>query len=158
MSSVQFSCSVICDSSRSHGPQHTRPPCPSPTPGVYLNSSPLSWWCHPTKPAGITQLSRPWSRDSAGTDHVADQVQITWLSMPWSRGYHALMTWLRKHWWRGWSGTDHMAHVALITCLSDCDQWLTGSDHGTVHGLITYKGFSCKENIGSIPWCDIKMS
>ena len=32
---------------RPHGLQHTRPPCPSPTPGVYLNSCPLGWWCHP---------------------------------------------------------------------------------------------------------------
>ena len=30
-----------------HGLQHARPPCPSPTPGVYPNSCPLSWWCHP---------------------------------------------------------------------------------------------------------------
>ena len=28
--------------------QYARPPCPSPTPGVYSNSCPLSWWCHPT--------------------------------------------------------------------------------------------------------------
>ena len=31
-----------------HGLQDTRPPCPSPTPGVYSNSCPLSRWCHPT--------------------------------------------------------------------------------------------------------------
>ena len=31
-----------------HGLQHARPPCPSPTPGVYSNSCPLSWWCHRT--------------------------------------------------------------------------------------------------------------
>ena len=31
-----------------HEPQHARPPCPSPSPGVYQNSCPLSWWCHPT--------------------------------------------------------------------------------------------------------------
>ena len=31
-----------------HGLQHTRLPCPSPIPGVYSNSCPLSWWCHPT--------------------------------------------------------------------------------------------------------------
>ena len=31
-----------------HGPQHTRPPCPSPTPGVYSHSCPLSQWCHLT--------------------------------------------------------------------------------------------------------------
>ena len=40
--SVQFSCSVMFDSSRPHGPQHTRPPCSTPTPWVYSNSSPLS--------------------------------------------------------------------------------------------------------------------
>ena len=33
---------------RPHGLQHARPPCPSPTPGVYPNSCPLSRWCHPT--------------------------------------------------------------------------------------------------------------
>ena len=26
---------------------HARPPCPAPTPGVYSNTCPLSWWCHP---------------------------------------------------------------------------------------------------------------
>ena len=36
------------DSLRTHEPQHTRPPCPSPTPGVHLNPCPLSRWCHPT--------------------------------------------------------------------------------------------------------------
>ena len=33
---------------RPYGLQHARPPCPSPTPSVYSNSCPLSWWCHPT--------------------------------------------------------------------------------------------------------------
>ena len=39
-SSVQFSCSVVSDSLRPHESQHARPPCPSPTPGVYPNSRP----------------------------------------------------------------------------------------------------------------------
>ena len=47
-SSVQFICSVVSDSLWLHGLQHARPPCPSPTPGVYSNSCPLSLWCHPT--------------------------------------------------------------------------------------------------------------
>ena len=42
-SSVQFSRSVVSNSLRPHELQHTRPPCPSPTPGVYANSCPLSW-------------------------------------------------------------------------------------------------------------------
>ena len=41
--SVQFSHSVVSDSLQPHGLQHARPPCPSPTPGVYSNSCPLSW-------------------------------------------------------------------------------------------------------------------
>ena len=46
-SSVQFSCSVVSNSLRPHELQHTRPPWPSPTPGVYPNSCPSSRWCHP---------------------------------------------------------------------------------------------------------------
>ena len=46
--SVQFSHPVTSDSLQPHGLQHTRLPCPSPTPGIYPNSCPLSWWCHPT--------------------------------------------------------------------------------------------------------------
>ena len=46
--SVQFSRSVMSDSLRPHGLQHARLPCPSPTPGVYSDSCPLSQWCHPT--------------------------------------------------------------------------------------------------------------
>ena len=45
-SSVQFSRSVVSDSLRPHESQHARPPCPSPTPGVYPNSCPPSQWCH----------------------------------------------------------------------------------------------------------------
>ena len=47
ISSVQFSCSVVSDSLRPHESQHTRPPSPSPTPGVHSDSCPLSQWCHP---------------------------------------------------------------------------------------------------------------
>ena len=48
ISSVQFSHSAVSDSLRPHEPQHSRPPCPSPTPGVHTNSCPSSQWCHPT--------------------------------------------------------------------------------------------------------------
>ena len=46
--SVQFSRSVMSDSLQPHEPQHTRLPCPSPTPGACSNSYPLNQWCHPT--------------------------------------------------------------------------------------------------------------
>ena len=47
-SSVQFSHSVVSNSLWPQGLQHTRPSCPSTTPGGYSNSCPLSRWCHPT--------------------------------------------------------------------------------------------------------------
>ena len=40
-----------------HGLQHARPPCPSPTPGVYSNSCPLSQWCHPTISSCVVPFS-----------------------------------------------------------------------------------------------------
>ena len=43
----QFSCSVMSNSLQPHESQHTRPPCPSPTPGVHSKSCPSSWWYHP---------------------------------------------------------------------------------------------------------------
>ena len=45
--SDQISHSVVSDSLRPHESQHTRPPCPSPTPGVHWDSGPSSQWCHP---------------------------------------------------------------------------------------------------------------
>ena len=45
---VQFSHSVVSNYLQPHGLQHAWSPCPSPTPGVYSNSCPLSRWCHPT--------------------------------------------------------------------------------------------------------------
>ena len=44
----------LCDP---HELQHTRPPCPSPTPRVYPNSCPLSWWCHPTISSPVVPFS-----------------------------------------------------------------------------------------------------
>ena len=52
-SSVQFSYSVVSTSLQPHGLQQARLPCPSPTPGVYSDSCPLSQWCHPTSSSSI---------------------------------------------------------------------------------------------------------
>ena len=52
-SSVAHSCPTL----RPHGLQHTRPPCPSPAPGVYSNSCPLSRWCHPTILSSVIPFS-----------------------------------------------------------------------------------------------------
>jgi len=63
-----FSCSVLSDSLQSHGLQHTRLPCPSPSPGVCSNSCPLSRWCHPTISSSFVPLSSClWSFPASGS-------------------------------------------------------------------------------------------
>ena len=52
-SSVTQSCPTL----QPHGLQHARPPCPSPTLGVYSNPCPLSWWCHPTISSSVVPFS-----------------------------------------------------------------------------------------------------
>ena len=55
--SVQFSHSVMSDSLQPHGLQLARPPCPTPIPGVYSNSCPLSWWYHLTISSSVIPFS-----------------------------------------------------------------------------------------------------
>ena len=65
---VQFSYTVMSDSLRPHGLKHARPPCLSPTPGIYSNSCPLSQSCHPTiSPSVIPFSSRLHSFPASGS-------------------------------------------------------------------------------------------
>ena len=66
--SVQFSHSVVSDSLWPHESQHTRPPCPSSTPGVYSNSCPSSRWCHPAISSSVIPFSScPQSLPASGS-------------------------------------------------------------------------------------------
>ena len=65
---IQFSHSVVSDSLRPHESQHTRPPCPSPTPGVYSNSCPSSRWCHQAISFSVVPFSScPQSLPASGS-------------------------------------------------------------------------------------------
>ena len=74
-SSVQFSHSVMSDSLLSHGSQHARPPCPSPTPEIYsvgIYSCPLSQWCHPTISSSVVPFSScPQSFPTSGSFQIS---------------------------------------------------------------------------------------
>ena len=62
----------VSDSLWPHVLQHARLPCPSPTPGVYSNSSPLSRWCHPTISSSVTPFSScPQSFPASGSFQVS---------------------------------------------------------------------------------------
>ena len=103
--SVQFSCPVVSDSLRPHELQHTRPPCPSPTPGVHPNSCPLSWWCHPAISSSVVPFSSCPQSLSASESFPMSQL-FTWGGQ--STGVSALASFLPKNsqnWsseWTGW--------------------------------------------------------
>ena len=63
--SVQFSCSSMSNSLQPHEPQHARPPCPSPTPGVHPNPNPLCRWGHPSISSSVLSSSCPQSFPSS---------------------------------------------------------------------------------------------
>ena len=92
--SVQFSRSVVSNSSQSHELQHARPPCPSPTPGVYSNSCPSSRWCiQPSHPLSSPSPPTPNPSQHQGlfqwvnSSHEVDKVlefQLQHQSFQWT--------------------------------------------------------------------------
>ena len=77
-SSVQFSCPVLSDSLRPHEPQHARPRCPSPTPGVHPNPCPSHQWCHPTISSSVVPFSScPQSFPASGSFQMSS-LHIRW--------------------------------------------------------------------------------
>ena len=103
--SVQFSRSVVSDSSQPHESQHSRPPCPSPTLGVHSNSRPSNRWCHPAILSSVVPFSS--CSQSLPTSESFPMSQLfTWGGQ--STGVSALASFLQKKsqgWsleWTGW--------------------------------------------------------
>ena len=72
--SVQFSCAVMSDSLQPHELQHASLPCPLPTPRVYPNSCPLSWWCHATIASSVIPFSScPQSFPASGSFQMSQR-------------------------------------------------------------------------------------
>ena len=76
--SVQFSCSVVSDSLPRCGLQHARPPCPSPTPGVYSNSCPLSRRCRPTISSSVVPSPPAFNLPSIRVFSNESLLRIRW--------------------------------------------------------------------------------
>ena len=101
-SSVQFSHSVVSDSLWPHGLLHARLLCTSPTPGVYSNSCPSRWWCHPTISSSVVPFSSclpsfPSSGSFSKSWFFTSGGQII--------GVSALALVLPIHWRRKWQPT-----------------------------------------------------
>ena len=118
-SSVQFSCSVVLNSLRPHGPQHARPPCPSSTPRVHPNPCPLSRWCHPIISSAVIPFSScPQSLPASGPF----QMSQLFASGGQSIGVSALVSVLPMNiqdWSLGWTGWFSLQSKGLSRVFSN---------------------------------------
>ena len=108
-SSVQFSHSVVSDSLRPHESQPTRPPCPSPTPGVHADSCPSSQWCHPAISPSVVPFSSCPDSLPASESFPMSQL-FTWGGQ--STGVSALASVLPKK-SQGWSPSEGTGWISL---------------------------------------------
>ena len=107
--SVQFSHSVMSDSLRPHESQHTRPPCPSPTPGVHSDSRPSSQWWHPSISSSVIPFSScPQSLPSSESFPMSQL--FAWGGQ--STGVSALASFLPKK-SQGWSPSEWTGWISL---------------------------------------------
>ena len=103
--SVQSIPSVMPDSLWPHEPQHTRLPCPSPTPGIHPNPCPLSWWCHLTVSSSAVRFSSyPQSFQASGSFPMSQFFSSGGQSIRVSNSTSVLL--MNTHGWSplGWTG------------------------------------------------------
>ena len=130
---IQFSRSVVSDSLRPHESQHTRPPCPSPTPGVHSNSCPLSQWCHPAISSSVVPFSScsqsppasesfpmsqlfAWNGQSIGVSASASVLPVK--TQDWSLGWTGWISLQSKGLSRVFSNTRVQTHPFFSDQLS----------------------------------------
>ena len=130
-SSVQLSCSVVSDSLRPHELQHTRPPCPTPTPRVYSNTCQSSQWCHPATSSSVIPFSScPQSFQASGSFPMSQLFAMRWT----------------KYWSFSFSISPSNEHPGLISFRMD---WLDLlAIQGTLKSLLQHHGSKA-----SIHWC-----
>ena len=99
----------MSDSLRSHESQHTRPPCPSPSPGVHSNSRLSSWWCHPAISSFVVPFSSCPQSLPASESFPMSQL-FAWGGQ--STGVSALVSFLPKN-AQGWSPLEWTGWISL---------------------------------------------
>ena len=116
----QFSCSVMSDSLRFHGLQHTRLPCPSPTPRAYSNSWLLCWWCHPTISSSVVPFpSCPQSFPASGYFQMSQLVAAGGQSTGVSASTSVLPMNIQDWSPLGWTGWTSLQSKALSRVFSN---------------------------------------
>ena len=156
----------MSDSLQPHGLQHTRPPSPSPTPGVYSNSCPFSQWCHPTISSSVVPFSScllpfPVSGSFQITQFFASGGQSIGVSASASVLPVNIQDWLPL----GWSGWISLLSKGLSRVFSNTTvqkhqffsaQLSLRSNLTSVHDYLENHSFDCtdlcNDNIIQIDW------
>ena len=129
--SIQFSSvAQSCRTLQPHGLQHTRLPCPSPTPGVCSDSCPSSWWCHPAISSSVIPFSSrfqsfpasgsfPMSEAEAPLEN--DLISLLQVTCPQqSDGYQGLFQWV--------TSSHEMAKELEVQLQHQSFQWTPRTD------------------------------
>ena len=110
----------LSDSLRPHESQHTRPPCPSPTPGVHTNSCPSSQWCHPGISSSVVPFSsRPQSLPAS--EYFPVSQLFSWGGQSIGVSASASILSMNTQDWSplGWTGWISLQSKALSSVLSN---------------------------------------
>ena len=123
-STVQFSCLVVSNSLKPHGLQHTRPPCPSPTPRACSNSCPESRWCHPTISSSVVPFSScPQSFPASGSFPMSQFITSGGQSIGDSAAASVLPMNIQDWFPIGWTGWISMQSKGLSRVFSSTTVW-----------------------------------
>ena len=116
----QFSHSVVSDSLWPHESQHARPPCPSPTPGVYSNSCASSQWWHPTRSSFVFPFSSSLqSSPGSGSFPMSQFFSSGGQSMEVSASVSVLPTNIQDWFPLGWTGLISLKSKGLSRVFSN---------------------------------------
>ena len=126
LNSVQFSCSVVYNSLRLYGLQHTRLPYPSPTPGACSNSYPSSGWCHPTISSSVIPFSSCLQSFLGSGSFLMSRVfsnesvlHIRWPSIRLSASASVLPMYIQDWFPLGWTGWISLQSKGLLRVFSN---------------------------------------
>ena len=131
LSSAQFSCSVVCDSLRSHGLQHTRLPCSPPTPRGFTDSCPLSRWCHPTISSSVVPF---FSRLQTFPEQVFSNESVLRIRWPnyWSFSFSISLSMNSQDWfpleWTHWISLQSKGLWRVFSNITVQKQQLFGTE------------------------------
>ena len=143
-SSVQFSRSVMSASLWPHELQHARPPCPSPTTGVYSNSCPSSRWCYPAISSSVVPFSScpqslpasgsfplsqlfTWGGQSIGVSALASVLPMNtqdWSPSEWTDCYKIVCSYAPLYIYMPYDATLQFISPRAEVCFSPSLVWL----------------------------------